>query len=145
VLTYRLIHPPLLAHLAACGHGSRILLADANYAHATNVRLNAPVIYLNLRRGLVRVDDVLDVIMEAAPLEAVSAMRQDDGGEPPVWSRYADLLGPALPLQPMERLDFYAAARGDDVAFAVATGDERLYANLLLTVGYLPPTGAWSQ
>jgi L-fucose mutarotase len=139
VLTSRLIHPPLLAELAACGHGSRVLLADANYAHATNVRPGAPVIYLNLRRGLVRVDDVLELIVEAAPLEEVHAMRPDDDHTPPAWSGYERILGPAQPLRPVARLDFYAAARQADVAFAVATGDDRLYANLLLTIGYLPP------
>jgi L-fucose mutarotase len=40
----------------------------------------------------------------------------------------------------MARMDFYQAAKGADVAFAVATGDERLYANLLLTVGYIIPS-----
>jgi L-fucose mutarotase len=139
MLRHRLIHPPLLSALAGTGHGSQILLADANYAHDVNVRSGAPVIYLNLRRGLVRVDDVLDLIVEAVPLESVTAMRPDDGSRPPVWHRYVELLGAGLVPQPIGRLEFYAAARASSLAFAVATGDDRLYANLLLTVGYLPP------
>jgi L-fucose mutarotase len=139
VLRYALTHPPLLAALAGCGHGSRVLLADANYAHDVNVRPGAPVIHLNLRAGLVRIDEILELIVGAAPLEAVHAMRQDDGGEPPVWRRYAEILGPELPLQAMDRQSFYAAARGYDLSFVVATGDERLYANLLLTIGYIVP------
>ena len=140
MLRYPMTHPPLLAALAATGHGSRVLIADANYAHATNVRPGAPVIYLNLRPGLVRVDDVLELVHGAAPLEAVHTMTPDDGGEAPVAARYRELLGPALPLQPMARLDFYAACRGSDLAFAVATGDDRLYANVLLTIGYITPS-----
>jgi L-fucose mutarotase len=35
----------------------------------------------------------------------------------------------------MDRFAFYAAARGDDVALVVATGEQRVYANLLLTIG----------
>jgi L-fucose mutarotase len=139
MLRYRLTHPPLLAALAGAGHGSRVLLADANYAHDVNVRAGAPVIHLNLRPGLVRVDDVLELIIEATPLESVLAMRPDDGSTPPVWSRYAELLGGDLPLQPVPRQDFYRAARGQELSVAVATGDERLYANLLLTIGFIPP------
>jgi len=142
MLRSRLIHPPLLAALAGAGHGSRILLADSNYAHDVNIRPGAPLIHLNIRPGLVAIDDLLDLVIEAVPLEAVATMRPDDGSEPPVWTRYADLLGAELPLQPLARHDFYAAARAPDLAFAVATGDQRLYANLLLTVGYIkPPAG----
>lgn len=139
MLRYPLTHPPLLAALAGSGHGSRILLADSNYAHDVNVRSGAPVIHLNLRAGLVRVDEILELIIGAAPLEAVVTMTPDDGSTPPVWSRYQELLGPDLPLRPASRMDFYAAAHAQDLAFAVATGDERLYANLLLTVGYVVP------
>ncbi|TLP63730.1 RbsD/FucU family protein [Microbispora triticiradicis] len=139
MLRYPLIHPPLLAALAATGHGSRVLLADANYAHATNVRRGASVIHLNLRPGLVRVDDVLELLVDAVPLEAVHAMRPDEGGEPGVFARYRELLGPALPIQVLPRFGFYQAAKEPDVAFAVATGDDRLYANLLLTIGYVVP------
>ena len=139
MLRYPLIHPPLLAALAATGHGSRVLLADANYAHATNVRPGAQVIHLNLRPGMVRVDDVLEVLVSAVPLEAAHAMRPDEGGEVEVVGTYRRILGPGTPLGSLDRHDFYARARGADVAFAVATGDERLYANLLLTVGFIVP------
>ncbi|GHJ43733.1 L-fucose mutarotase [Catellatospora sp. TT07R-123] len=139
MLRTRLIHPPLLAALAGTGHGSRILLADANYAHDVNVRTGATVIHLNLRPGMVTVDEILGLIVEFVPLESVSTMRPDDGSTPDVWSRYADLLGPDLALNPIGRQDFYAAARAPELAVAVATGDERLYANLLLTVGYIAP------
>jgi len=139
VLRYALTHPPLLAALAGAGHGSRVLLADSNYAHDVNIRPGAPVIHLNLRAGLVRVDDVLELIVGAAPIESVATMRPDDGSEPAVWARYATILGPDLPLEPLPRPEFYQAALRTDLAFAVATGDERLYANLLLTIGYIVP------
>jgi L-fucose mutarotase len=139
MLRQGLIHPPLLAALAGSGHGSRILLADANYAHDVNVRTGAPVIHLNLRAGLVRVDPVLELIVATVPLEAAVGMRPDDGSTPEVWSRYTEILGPDLPGPPLARADFYAQALAPTLAFAVATGDERLYANLLLTVGWVDP------
>ena len=49
------------------------------------------------------------------------------------------LLGPDLPLPPLGRLEFCSAGREPDLAVCVATGDDRLYANILLTVGYIAP------
>jgi L-fucose mutarotase len=140
LLRYPLTHPPLIAALAGAGHGSRVLLADSNYAHDVNVRPGAPVIHLNLRAGLVRIDDILELVVGATPIEAVHVMRPDDGSTPPVWSRYREILGAGLPLRPLPRLEFYAAGRGPDLSVAVASGDERLYSNVLLTVGYITPS-----
>ena len=141
MLRYPLTHPPLLAALAAAGHGSKVLLADSNYATDVNVRPGATVVHLNLRAGLIPVDEVLDVIIQTIPIEAAAVMRPDDGSGPTaaVWDRYTELLGPDLPLEPIPRADFYAAARSPQLAVAIATGDERLYANLLLTIGFIPP------
>jgi L-fucose mutarotase len=139
VLRFPLIHPPLLAALAAAGHGSRVLLADANYPHATGVHPRAAQVFLNLRPGLATVDQVLEPVLAAIPVEAAAVMRPDDGSTPPVFARYAGLLGDGLPLQPLGRHEFYAACREPDLAVCVATGDGRLYANLLLTIGFVPP------
>jgi L-fucose mutarotase len=140
VLRFPLIHPPLLAALAACGHGGKILIADANYSHSTNAAPRATLIYLNLRPGLVTVDQVLAPVLAAVPVEAAHVMRPDDGPEPGVFADYRALLGPGVPLQPLDRLDFYATCREPDLAVCVATGDDRLYANILLTVGFLTPS-----
>jgi L-fucose mutarotase len=139
VLRFPLVHPPLLAALGAAGHGARILIADANYSHSTNVHPRAAVIHLNLRPGLVTVDQVLEPVIAAVPVEAVTVMRPDDGSTPAVFGRYRQLLGDDLPLRPLGRLDFYAACREPDLAVCVATGDDRLYANILLTIGYINP------
>jgi L-fucose mutarotase len=139
VLRFPLIHPPLLAALAAAGHGGRVLIADANYSHSTNVHPRAAQIYLNLRPGLVTVDQVLEPVLAAVPVESVAVMKPDDGSTPAVFGRYRQLLGDGLPLQPLGRLDFYAACREPDLAICVATGDERLYANVLLTIGFVEP------
>ena len=139
MLLFPLIHPPLLAALAACGHGGKVLIADANYSHSTNVSPRAALIYLNLRTGLVTVDQVLEPVLGSVPVEAAHVMRPDDGPEPAVFGTYRALLGPDVPLQPLGRLEFYAACREPDLAVCVATGDGRLYANILLTVGYIAP------
>jgi L-fucose mutarotase len=56
-----------------------------------------------------------------------------------VFARYREMLGDDLPLQPLGRMDFYAQCREPDLAVCVATGDNRLYANVLLTIGYIAP------
>lgn len=141
MLRFPLIHPPLLAALGAAGHGARVLIADANYSHSTNVSPRASVIHLNLRPGLVTVDQVLEPVLAAVPVEEVTVMQPDDGGTPAVWARYRELLGSDLELASLGRLDFYAACRELDLAVCVATGDDRLYSNVLLTIGYIRPGG----
>ncbi|WP_033438587.1 RbsD/FucU domain-containing protein [Saccharothrix sp. NRRL B-16314] len=137
MLRYPLLHPPLLHALATAGHGSKVLLADSNYAHRTNIHHRATLIHLNLRPGLVTVDEVLEPVLSATPVEFVHTMRPDDLSTPEAWTNYEQLLGPDLPLQPLARQDFYEACRSPELAVCVATGDVRHYANVLLTVGFI--------
>ena len=141
MLRFPLIHPPLLAALARAGHGGRVLIADSNYSHSTNIHPRAELVFLNLRPGLLTVDQVLEPVLSAVPVESAMVMRPDDGGSPAAWDGYRRLLGDGLPLQPAGRQDFYAACREPDLAVCVATGDGRLYANVLLTIGFVPSAG----
>ncbi len=65
-------------------------------------------------------------------------MSPDDGPEPPIFSDFRGLL-PGLELERLGRFPFYDAARAPGVTLAIATGDQRLYANLLLTIGVVTP------
>jgi len=67
-------------------------------------------------------------------------MRPHDGSTPEVFGRYRELLGAGYDLRPLGRLEFYAECRQPDLAVCVATGDQRLYANILLTIGYIIPS-----
>jgi L-fucose mutarotase len=147
VLRYTLLHPGLAGALAAAGHGSRVLLADANYPHSTGVSPGAERVHLNLRPGLLTVDQVLEVLVDAVPLESAAVMVPGGvhgdvigAGEPiPAHGGYRALLGDGVSWQELDRFAFYDAARSDDVALLVATGDQRVYANLLLTIGVRQP------
>ena len=141
MLRTSLIHPPLLAALAGAGHGGKVLIADANYSASTNANPAAARIHLNVRPGLVTVADVLEPVLATVPVEAVTVMTPDGGGTPEVWSVYHEMLPAALNLRHLDRFGFYAACREPDVAVCVATGDTALYANVLLTIGYLTPEG----
>ena len=133
------LSPP--AALAAAGHGSRVLLADANYPHDTGAAPAARRIYLNLAPGTVSVTDVLAVLADAIPIEAAHFMLQDDGQPAPVVAEFERLL-PGVDLQPVERFAFYDLCRQPLTSVVVATGEQRLYANVLLTVGYIRPASA---
>jgi L-fucose mutarotase len=140
VLRFPLIHPPLLAALAACGHGSTVLIADANYPHSTATSPRAALIHLNLRPGLLTTDQVLEPVLAAISVEAAHVMRPEDGTDPNARGSYPALLPPEVELQSLDRFDFYATCRAPDLAVRIATGGDRLYANLLLTVGVVAPT-----
>jgi L-fucose mutarotase len=138
LLRLRLTHPLLLEALAAAGHGSRVLIADGNYPHSTGVRPGAPVIYLNLGPGRLTVPEVLAAVLTAVPVEAAHVMSPGEGPQPEIFRHFRELLG-GVRADPLSRDDFYAAARGPDLAVAVATGEQRLFANIMLTVGVVPP------
>jgi L-fucose mutarotase len=142
MLKYRLLHPELLRALGEAGHGARVLIADGNYPLATRSPARARRIYLNLAPDVLRVTEVLDVLVDAVPVEAAHVMTPDGGDEPPVFAEFRRSL-PGLELSPLGRFDFYDAAGAPDVAVAIATGERRIYANLLLTIGVVAPdTGA---
>jgi L-fucose mutarotase len=138
VLKYRLLQPDILRALAEGGHGARVLIADGNYPLATGSRDGARRVYLNLSPDRLRVTEVLEALVDAVPFEAAHVMLPTSGQEPPIYAEFRALL-PDLELQPLERFEFYGAARGPDLTLAIATGERRIFANLLLTIGVVPP------
>lgn len=138
MINYTLTHPGLLAALAESGHGSQILVADANYPHNTGAPASARRIALNLRPGLLTIDQILEVLIDAAPLEAAEVMTPPDGNWTEAVKGYERALGTKVPITSHQRFDFYDAARSPNVAVVIASGDTRHYANLLLTIGVRP-------
>jgi L-fucose mutarotase len=138
MLVTNLLHPAILQTLASSGHGAQILIADGNYPLSTGSPAEAARVYLNLSPGVVSVTQVLAAILSATPVEAAQVMRPDTGDEPAIFAEFRRML-PSLELQGLERFAFYDRARGRDVSLAIATGDQRLYANILLTIGVRQP------
>ncbi len=136
MLKTRLIHPELLAALAQAGHGAQVLIADGNYPYSTRLGQDTPLTYLNLAPGLVSVEQVLDVLLDAVTVEAAAVMVPDAGrATPEIHGRFRESLGGGVDLDGLSRDEFYAAAQSDNVVLAVATGEQRTYANLLITIG----------
>jgi len=138
MLTYRLLHPEILRALGEAGHGAQVLIADGNYPLLTRTHPASHRVYLNLAPDLVRVTDVLSVLVDAIPVEAAHVMRPDSGEEPAIHAEFRIQL-PGVELQTLGRFEFYDLAKGSDLALAVATGERRVYANILLTIGVVPP------
>jgi L-fucose mutarotase len=138
MLKSRLLHPEILQALGEAGHGAQVLIADGNYPLATRSNPAAHHVYLNLAPGQLTVTDVLAVISEAIPVEAALVMGPDDGSEPSIYEDFRRIL-PANPLKRLGRFEFYDMARGPDCALAIATGEQRIYANILLTIGVVMP------
>lgn len=138
MLKYKLTHPQILSALGNAGHGSKILISDGNYPHITGSNPAAAHVYLNLTRGFAPVDEVLEVIADAVPIEAAHVMMPADGVEAPIFDSFRQVLQ-GVDLQFLERFAFYDASKSSDVALVIATGEQRIYANILLTIGVVPP------
>ncbi|WP_207483919.1 RbsD/FucU family protein [Arenibaculum pallidiluteum] len=133
-----LLGPDLLHALRSMGHGDEIVIADGNF----------PAAFLGPR--VVRADGltataVAEAILTHMPLDTFApeaALRMevvgDPGSVPEVCRAFetliARLAGP-FPLAALERFAFYERARR--AAVIVATGEPRIYANLILKKGVL--------
>lgn len=144
MLYSELIHPQISEILARAGHSSKVLIADGNYPASSAIGPKAELVSLNLAPGLVTVAQVLKVLLTAIPVEAVNTMGMPDDDpyklpeDPPVWNEYRSILktaGLELELHPIARWDFYDAVASRDHVLTIQTGDQALWANLLLTVG----------
>jgi len=139
MLTQRLTHPQILEALAAAGHGSKVLLTDANYPASTTLGDNAEQVYLNLAPGRPTVTETLEVILTAIPVESAAVMTPASGPEPPVFSEFRALLPRDVDLEELGRYEFYEAASEPDVCLQIITGEQRIFANILLTIGVVMP------
>ncbi len=139
MLTSHLLHPELLSALGEAGHGSRVLIADGNYPFSTGSSPAAHRVYLNLRPGMVSVLDVLETLVKAIPIESAMVMVPPEGPQPPIQADMRKLLPAKVPMEKKGRMEFYAEAKSPDTALVIATGEQRVYANILLVIGVVKP------
>ena len=144
MLKHRLIHPEINAILARAGHHSKVLIADGNYPASTKRGPNAELVCLNLAPGLVTVAQVLETLLTAVPVDQVNTMGipADDSyakyGEPPAWADFRRIVtsaGLSSELTPIDKWQFYEAVESPDHVLTIQTGDQALWANVLLTLG----------
>lgn len=144
MLKFPLIHPQICDVLGRAGHHATVLIADGNYPVSSKRGPHAELVHLNLSPGVVTCNQVLSAVVETIPIETANTMMVEESGpyrfdgDPPVWKEYAQTLRAAglnLSLEPLEKWAFYDAVCTPDHVLTIQTGDQQLYANLLLTLG----------
>lgn len=148
MLNQQLIHPKINEVLGRAGHHARILIADGNYPASTKKGPHAEVVCLNLTPGIITVAQALRALLSAIPVDAIETMGipADDpyaqAGEPAVWQEFRQIVkqsGLHLELTPILKWDFYRAVESPDHALTIQTGDQALWANVLVTMGARKP------
>jgi L-fucose mutarotase len=137
-----LLGPELLKHLRAMGHGDQLVIADANFpAESVARRL--------VRSEGVTTPQMLAAVLSVLPLDtftesAVLVMKVVDsaGSFAPITEEFRTIVAARAGrrfsnIAGLERFDFYERARQ---AYAmVATGERRLYGNVILQKGIIEP------
>ncbi len=139
MLKGRLLHPDIIGTLASSGHGAQVLITDGNYPASTKTGPMSNAVYLNLAPGKMLVTEVLETILTAIPVEKAEVMQPEEGPEPEIFAEFREMLPDGIGLDGLDRFEFYDAVCGPDTALTIATGDQRLYANILLTIGVVAP------
>lgn len=133
----KILSPELLKILMEMGHGDEIVIADGNFPAET------------FGKRVIRCDghgvpELLDAIMQLFPLDTytekpVMLMEVVPGDPvvPTIWDEYKKIINKYEPenckIEMIERFAFYERSK---TAFAVvATGEEAIYANIILKKG----------
>lgn len=129
----KLINPCILAAVSRLGHGDKILIADGNYPLASKTA-DAEKIWVSLSPGLPTVTDVLDALQSVINVEEATVMQPSEGPDPEIFKEFAEML-PNIELRRLGRYEFYDECGTQTLRLAIATGEKRTFANLLITVG----------
>lgn len=127
------INPCILAAVSRLGHGDKILIADGNYPLASKTA-NAEKIWVSLSPGLPTVTDVLDALQSVINVEDATVMQPSTGPDPEIFTEFHKML-PGIDLNRLDRYEFYDECSKPSLRLAIATGEKRTFANLLITVG----------
>ena len=133
MLKGKLIHPDILSALAYCGHGDKILIADGNYPLDSKTA-DAQLVYLGLMPGSPTVPEVLEALQSVITIEKAEVMDPADGTAPEIFGTFQEMRD-GMKLDLLGRYAFYDACCHPSVRLAISTGETRVFANLLITVG----------
>ena len=126
----------LLSILSDMGHGDEIVIVDANFpADSMAQRL--------VRLPGISATDALEAVLSVLPVDDFvdfpAAAMDAPGERPPIYPEFEMLLekaeGRVIPLDPVDRFAFYE--RTKDAYAVIATGERRLYANIIVKKGVL--------
>lgn len=133
----KIVSPSLLKILCEMGHGDEIVIADGNFPSE------------NYGKRVVRADglngvEILNAVLSLIPLDTYADTNfllmntKEDEPTPTIWGEYFELankLDDNLKIGKLSRFDFYDRAKN---AYAViATGEEAIYANIIIKKGVI--------
>lgn len=136
----KILPPELVKILMEMGHGDELVIGDGNFPHAA------------CAQRLVRCDghnvpELLEAVLKLLPLDTfvekpagLLQVVEGDTTKPKRWEQFKSLVAAAhaqfTDFEYIERFAFYERARN---AYAVvSTGDQALYACIVLTKGVIP-------
>ena len=131
----KILSPDLLKILCEMGHGDEIVIADANFPSA------------NYGKRVIRADgisgiDMLNAVLSVFPLDTYSEpnmilmqLMDCDVGKinPEIWAKYKEIAqknDDNTKIGNIDRFEFYDRAK--ETYAVIATGEEAVYANILL-------------
>ncbi len=132
------LSPQLIKVLMEMGHGDEIVIADANFP-SHSIAQNV------IRADGLSANDMLQSILTVFPLDTycensvlLMEVVAGDSYKPTIWEAYKSTLEQSnepFSIAHLERFEFYERAKK---AYAViATGEEALYANIILKKGVI--------
>ena len=136
----KILSPDLLKILCEMGHGDEIVIADANFPSA------------NYGKRVIRADGIsgtaiLDAILSVFPLDTYSnhnmilmQLMDCDKGKinPTIWEEYKEIANKKdknVKVGNIDRFNFYDRAK--EAYAVIATGEEAVYANIILKKGVI--------
>jgi len=135
MLTTELLNPAILRAVANCGHGDKILITDGNYPLDSDVNESTEKVYLALKPDLPLVTDVLETLNSVMNFEKAEVMTPGEGEQPEIYGEFKDILK-IDELTKLGRQEFYTACKeSSNLKLGINTGETRVFANILLTVG----------
>lgn len=132
----KILSPTLVKTLMEMGHSDEIVIADGNFPSSTYSKR------LVSCDGL-KIVDILNAVLELFPLDTYSeeqvvlmSVEKNDSYIPTIWNEYKKVLDNSFEtykIKYINRMEFYERAKK---AYAVvSTGEEALYANIILKKG----------
>lgn len=134
MLKTAVIHPTIMEALGRSGHFAQVVIADGNLPVAAMTGPNSTTVHLNFRPGLLDAVTVLEGILEVCPVQGAIVMEKPAQASAEIHDRYKELLGDVT-WDAMARWAFYDQIREPTTTLIIQTGEQRRFANIILTVG----------
>ncbi|KGL61786.1 RbsD/FucU domain-containing protein [Polaribacter sp. Hel1_85] len=128
------IHPTIMEVLARSGHFAQVVIADGNLPVGAMNGPNSTTVHLNFRPGLLDALTVLEGLLEVCPFQGAIVMEKPKEANAEIHDAYKSLLGD-VKWDEMERWAFYDKIKEPTTTLIIQTGEQRRFANLILTVG----------